>query len=80
MTTGRTQQIEVQDSAGQVLGHVQRHLRTSLWRLSGKAEAPVSIGGVDYRPSVRGRGAEATLVVRLPAGARLPKELEAAHG
>jgi hypothetical protein len=75
--SGRTQRIEVQDSTGAVRGHVHRHIRSGLWRASGKPPPAVWLGGAQLQPSVRGRGAEAELFVRLPEGAALPKELEA---
>lgn len=71
---GRVQQIEVQDSTGKKLGTVERHLTTGLWRATGKPPL-VWLGGQQHRPLMRGRGKEAQLVVRLPRGAPLPKEL-----
>jgi hypothetical protein len=71
------QEIIVCTSAGAYLGTVTRHMRSSLWRANGKAQ-PVWIGGSERPVEVMGRGANARLVVRLPDGAPLPRELR--HG
>lgn len=76
MSGGAKQRIEVQDSTGTVLGYVRRHIRTGLWRATGNTLPAVNISGLLVRPSVRGRGAAAELVVRLPEGAAKPKDLE----
>ena len=68
------QEIRVFTRSGAYLGTVARHMRSSLWRATGKAQ-PVWIGGSERPVEVMGRGANARLVVRLPDGAPLPKEL-----
>jgi hypothetical protein len=74
MSGGRKHRIEVQDSTGKVRGYVERHLRSALWRATGKPP-PVWLGGAEHRPTLQESGSEAVLVVRLPEGAPLPKEL-----
>lgn len=76
---GKGHPIEVQDSTGRKVGTVVRNLSTGLWRATGNPP-PVHLGGRKYKPLMRGRGKEARLVVRLPEGAPLPKELEGRHG
>jgi hypothetical protein len=71
---GRVHQIEVQDSTGKKLGTVGRHLTSGLWRASRKPPK-VWLGGQQHQPFMRGSGLEAQLVVRLPKGAPLPREL-----
>lgn len=68
------QEIRVWTRAGAFLGTVTRHMRSSLWRATGKAQ-PVWIGGAERPVEVVGSGGTAFLVVRLPESAPLPKEL-----
>lgn len=71
---GKGHTIEVQDSTGKKLGTVVRNLGTGLWRAT-RRPPKVWLGGQQHQPALRGRGKEAQLVVRLPPGAALPKEL-----
>jgi hypothetical protein len=71
------QEIRVCAHDGRYLGTVSRHMRSSLWRTTGKAQ-PVWLGGSERPVEVVGRDGSAFLVVRLPDGAPLPKELR--HG
>lgn len=68
------QEIRVMGHDGAYLGTVTRHMRSSLWRATGRAQ-PVWIGGSERPVEVVGKGANAFLLVRLPDGAPLPKEL-----
>lgn len=77
MSSGGKQPIWVVAHDGTILGVVTRHVRTTLWRATGKAQ-PVWIGGTERPVYVVGRGAFARLEVHLPEGAPLPKELR--HG
>lgn len=76
MSTCKRQQIQVVDSTGKVRGHVVRHIRSSLWRATGKSPPMVNLGGKEYRPAIVGSGREAFLRVHLPPGAALPKDLQ----
>lgn len=71
---GKGHTIEVQDSTGKKLGTVVRNLSTGLWRAT-RRPPKVWLGGQQHQPIMRGRGKDAQLVVRLPPGAALPKEL-----
>jgi hypothetical protein len=71
------QDVRVLAPDGALLGTISRHIRSSPWRATGHGML-VWVGGTERRAEVVGRGADARLVVRLPKGAPLPKDL--VHG